>query len=189
MVLHVRSGLRVVALVGALAIAGLSSDTSKGLIPAQSRKSAPDFALQDSAGTVVKLSDYKGKVVLLDFWATWCHGCKTEIPWYVEFQDRYKADGLSAIGVSMDDSWDPVRSFLAEHKVNYPIVLTNDEVTKLYKIGEMPVTLLIDRDGKVADWHVGMVDKGIFEQEIQQLLKDTVTQHSSRSSERVANGY
>src|SRR5215471_10009049 len=122
---HLRSCWRVAALMGAMAIALSSSDTSSGLAPAASRKNAPDFVLPDSTGSKLKLSDYKGRVVLLDFWATWCHGCKTEIPWYVEFQERYKNAGLSAIGVSMDDGWDPVRSFLAEHKVNYPIVLVN----------------------------------------------------------------
>jgi peroxiredoxin len=144
-----------------------------GLIPAASRKSAADFSLQDSAGKTIKLADYKGKVVLLDFWATWCGGCKTEIPWYVEFQSKYRTDGLVAIGVSMDDGWNIVRPFLAQHEINYPIILGDDNIIKAYKITNMPVTLLIDRDGKVADWHVGMVDKTAFEVEIQDLLKDS----------------
>ena len=82
---------------------------------------APDFSLNDSAGSPVKLSAYKGRVVLLDFWATWCAGCKVEIPWYMEFQDKYRNDGLAAIGVSMDDDgWKSVKPFLDEHKLNYP---------------------------------------------------------------------
>lgn len=149
------------------------ADSPGGLIPVTSRKSAADFALQDSAGKTIRLADYKGKVVLLDFWATWCGGCKTEIPWYIEFENKYKTEGLVAIGVSMDDGWSVVRPFLAQHAINYPIVLGDDNVTKAYKITNMPVTLLIDREGKVADWHVGMVDKGTFENEIQELLKDS----------------
>ena len=70
---------------------------------ANSRKTAPDFTLNDSRGDPIKLSNYKGKIVLLDFWATWCHGCKTEIPWYMEFASKYKDSGLAVIGVSMDD--------------------------------------------------------------------------------------
>src|ERR1700688_4727788 len=85
---------------------------------------APDFTLKDSAGSPVKLSAYKGKVVLLDFWATWCTGCKVEIPWYVEFQNKYRNDGLVAIGVSMDDDgWKSVKPFLAQHPISYPVVI------------------------------------------------------------------
>jgi peroxiredoxin len=151
-----------------------SAATPSELIPATSRKAAPDFALKDSAGSTVKLSDYKGKVVLLDFWATWCHGCQTEIPWYMQFETKYRDAGLSAIGVSMDsDGWKAVRPFIAEHKLNYPIVIGDDGISKSYHIDSMPVTLLIDRDGRVADWHVGMVDKDAFESEIRSLLNDS----------------
>jgi peroxiredoxin len=148
-----------------------AAQSTKFTAPA-SRKPAPDFALTDSTGASVKLSDYKGKVVVLDFWATWCHGCKTEIPWYMEFQTRYKAQGLSVIGVSMDeDGWKSVTPYLKENPINYSIVVGNQDVAKLYAVEAMPVTLLIDRDGKIAATHAGMVDKAAFEAEIKSLLQ------------------
>jgi cytochrome c biogenesis protein CcmG/thiol:disulfide interchange protein DsbE len=136
---------------------------------------APDFTLTDSTGSPVKLSAYKGKVVLLDFWATWCTGCKVEIPWYMEFQNKYRSDGLSAIGVSMDDDgWKSVKPFLEEHKLNYPVVIANQDLTTRYGgLPSLPMTLLIDRDGKIAESQAGMVDKGAFENKIKSLLRQS----------------
>ena len=137
------------------------------------RKAAPNFTLSDSNSTSVRLADYKGRVVLLDFWATWCHGCKTEIPWYMEFQTKYKDKGLSVIGVSMDeDGWKSVKPFLEEKKVNYAVVIGNEDLARLYAVDALPVTLLIDRDGKIAASYPGMVDKDNFENEIRVLLQE-----------------
>jgi cytochrome c biogenesis protein CcmG/thiol:disulfide interchange protein DsbE len=137
------------------------------------RQEAPAFSLSDSQGASVTLSHYRGKVVLLDFWATWCHGCKTEIPWYVEFQRRYKARGLTAIGVSMDDDgWTSIRPFLKNHRLNYPVVIGSRELADKYGVDNMPVTLLIDRDGKIAVSHSGMVNRAGFESEIRKLLQE-----------------
>jgi peroxiredoxin len=141
--------------------------------PRGSRATAPDFTLTDSNGSALKLSAFKDKVVLLDFWATWCHGCKIEIPWYVEFQNKYKERGLSAIGVSMDDDgWKSVKPFLQQNKLNYPVVIGNEGLGKQFGVESMPVTLLIDRDGKIAESHAGFVDKNSFEQEILELLDE-----------------
>jgi peroxiredoxin len=160
-----------VALVVAFA---LSAVAPADLTPATSRKTAPDFTLTDAKGAPIKLSAYKGRVVLLDFWATWCTGCKVEIPWYVEFQSKYKRSGLSALGVSMDDDgWKSVLPFLQLHKINYPIVIGNWDMGDRFGFSSMPATLLIDRDGRIADLHVGMVDKAAFENEIQTLLKES----------------
>ena len=135
-------------------------------------KAAPNFTLSDSKGASVRLSDYKGKVVLLDFWATWCHGCKTEIPWYMEFQNKYKDKGLSVIGVSMDDDgWKSVKPFIEANKMNYEVVIGNESLAKLYAVDALPVTLLIDREGNIAVSHAGMVDKSAFENEIRDLLQ------------------
>ena len=142
-------------------------------LPSTDRKPAPDFALTDSNGSRIALSQYKGRVVLLDFWATWCTGCKVEIPWYLEFQKRYEARGLSSIGVSMDEEgWPVVRPYLRAHPISYPIVLGNPDLVKPYDITNLPVTLLIDRRGRIADAHLGMVDKDAWEQEIRQLLAE-----------------
>src|SRR5258708_3616853 len=150
------------------------------ITPPDTRKTAPDFNLRDSRGASITLSRYKGRVVLLDFWATWCTGCKVEIPWYMEFQTKYKHDGLSVIGVSMDeDGWKSVKPFLKEHPISYSVVIGNPDLAKLYGVDSMPMTLLIDRDGRIAASHVGMVDKGAFEGEIQVLLKEDAAKRAA----------
>ena len=137
------------------------------------RKPAPDFRLIDSNGAPVRLSSFKGKVVLLNFWATTCGGCKTEIPWFVEFSERYKQRGLSVIGVSLDDDgWKSVRPFLKEKKLNYTVVIGSDALANQYGVNEMPVTLLIGRDGQIAYSHTGVVDKSQCEEEIRSLLEE-----------------
>jgi cytochrome c biogenesis protein CcmG/thiol:disulfide interchange protein DsbE len=114
----------------------------------------------------------KGRVVLLDFWATWCTGCKLEIPWYVEFQKKYGAQGLTSVGIAMDeDGWTSVRPYLREHPIGYPIVINERNVGDQYGVTNLPVTLLIDRQGRIADAHLGLVDKAGWERQIQTLLR------------------
>jgi peroxiredoxin len=138
------------------------------------RKTAPNFSLIDSRGASVRLSDYKGKVVLLSFWATWCLWCETEIPWYVEFQNKYKDKGLSVIGVSMDeDGWRSARPFLEEKKMTYTVVVGNEALASSYALDALPLTVLIDRDGKIANSQAGIMDKDSFENEIRVLLRTT----------------
>jgi peroxiredoxin len=138
------------------------------------RKAAPAFALPDAKGAQVGLADYKGKVVLLNFWATWCTGCKEEIPWFIDFQDKYRAKGLEVVGVSMDDEgWKVVNSWLAEHPLNYKILLGNDVMANLYGgVDALPMTLLIDRTGKIVSSHTGVVDRAVCEKELQVLLDE-----------------
>ncbi len=151
------------------ASASLSAEIAK---PA-ARKPATDFSLPGRDGKPVKLSSLKGKVVLLDFWATWCTGCKVEIPWFIEFDKAYRAKGLAALGVAMDDEgWEKVAPYLKEHPISYPIVAGNFDAAGPYGITALPVTVLIDRAGRVAARHVGVVDKKAFEGELKQLLAE-----------------
>jgi peroxiredoxin len=132
---------------------------------------APDFVLKDAQGDDLRLSDYKGRVVLLNFWATWCHGCAIEIPWLIEFEKEYRDRGLTVIGVSMDeDGWKSVKPFLEEEKVNYPVVIGNQPMAKPYGLGAMPMTFLINRDGKIAATSVGIIDRAACRRQILELL-------------------
>jgi peroxiredoxin len=138
-----------------------------------SRKPAPAFSLKDASGGTVRLSDYKGSVVLLNFWATWCHGCKTEIPRFMDFQETYGAHGFTVIGASVDDTgWKAVKPFIQSQKMNYPIVIAPANLAKRYGVGEMPLSILIDRNGRIADSHAGVVDRTAWESEIQRLLNE-----------------
>jgi cytochrome c biogenesis protein CcmG/thiol:disulfide interchange protein DsbE len=140
---------------------------------AKSRKAAPEFALKDAQSAPVKLSDYRGKVVLLNFWATWCHGCKLEIPWFMEFEKKYKGGGLEVIGVAMDDDgWKSVKPYAEEKKMNYAVVTGDEDLGKLYGLDSMPMTVLIDREGRIAATYSGMVDREKCESEIRMLLQE-----------------
>lgn len=137
------------------------------------RKHAPDFSLKDANGATVKLSDYKGKVVLLDFWATWCGPCKIEIPWFMEFEKTYKDRKFAVLGVSMDDDgWSVVKPYVEKNRINYRILLGNENTGSLYGgVDSLPTTFLIDRAGRIASTHVGLsTSKSGFENEIKQLL-------------------
>jgi peroxiredoxin len=138
-----------------------------------SRKPVPAFNLKDSKGAAIKLADYKGKVVLFNFWATWCHGCTQEMPWFIEFQDKYRGQGLAVIGVSMDDDgWKSVKPFIREKKVNYTVAIGDKALGDQFGLTGMPMTLLIDRDGHIADKYEGVVDREGCEKEIRALLEE-----------------
>ena len=154
---------------------GCSSETVKAasVKPDNERKAAPEFALKDADGKLVHLSDYKGKVVLLDFWATWCGPCKIEIPWFMDMQRKNRDRGFEVLGVSMDDEgWEVVKPFLSDLQVNYRVVIGNDVTAQLYGgVDALPTTFLIDRGGKIAAVHVGLASKKDFEDGIEQLLQ------------------
>ena len=141
--------------------------------PDNERKPAPDFTLKDANGKVVHLSDYRGKVVLLDFWATWCGPCKIEIPWFEEMERQNKDKGFEVIGIAMDDEgWEVVKPFIADLNVNYRIVIGNDSTAEIYGgVDALPTTFLIDREGKIAAVHVGLASKRDFQDGIEELLQ------------------
>ena len=141
------------------------------LVPASARRLAPTFAMSDSNGKTFDLKSTRGKVVIVNFWATWCGGCKYEMPWFVDFDQKYRAQGLNVMGVSMDDSMEKAKTYLAEKHISYPTVLGNDALGEKFHLGAMPLTILIDRAGKVAASHSGVIDKNDFEKHIQQLLR------------------
>ena len=160
-----------------ISLSGCHADHEKAMAatvvkPAKDRKPAPDFTLKDSYGQAVKLSDYKGKVVLLNFWATWCGPCKIEIPWFQEFETANTSKGFAVLGVAMDDEgWDVVKPYIEQHKVNYRVLLGNEQVGTLYGgVESLPTTFVLDREGKIASVHIGLVSKGDYAQEIQALL-------------------
>jgi peroxiredoxin len=151
----------------------LSARAQAHLTPENARYAAPDFILKDASDKNIGLSEQKGKVVLVNFWATWCHGCQLEIPWFVEFQKKYEKQGLMVIGISMDDDgWKSVRPWLSEKRVNYPIVIGNQPLADRFGLDGMPLTALVDRDGKIADVHLGVVEKDATEKKIQALLQE-----------------
>jgi peroxiredoxin len=133
---------------------------------------APDFTLPQLDGHDLRLSSYRGKVVLLDFWATWCDPCREEIPHFVELQQKYASSGLQIIGVSMDDSPDPVRPFYQQFHMNYPVVMGTAETGSAYGgVLGLPIAFLIDRKGIIQFKHMGATDAAVFEKDITTLLQ------------------
>ena len=138
------------------------------------RRMAPDFTLNDAAGQPLKLSEFRGKVVLLNFWATWCAPCKQEIPWFVEFQRSNEQRGFAVLGVSMDEGgWHSVQPYIEEKRVNYPVMIGNDEVAGLFGgLDSIPLTLIIDRSGRIAAIHAGLCRKDEYESDIDAVLNE-----------------
>lgn len=147
--------------------------SAASLKPEKQRKAAPDFSLKDSEGKAVKLSDYKGKVVLLNFWATWCGPCKIEIPWFVEFEQKFKDRGFAVLGVAMDEEgWDVVRPYIQDKRVNYRVILGDDVTAQIYGgVESLPTTFMIDQEGRIASIHIGLISKSDYQNEIMQLLE------------------
>ncbi len=137
------------------------------------RKPAADFQLADLDGNPVRLSALRGKVVLLDFWATWCPPCRAELPHFKELYAAYKGKGLEMIGLSAGEDPQTVKPFIQANRIAYPIAIATSEIEQAYGgIRGLPTTFLIDKQGRIARKYVGYQDKQIFEQEIQALLAE-----------------
>jgi cytochrome c biogenesis protein CcmG, thiol:disulfide interchange protein DsbE len=143
---------------------------------------APEFSLPALTGQTLDLSAYRGKVVLLDFWATWCDPCREEIPHFVELQAQYRDQGLQVIGISMDDAPEPVRDFYQRFHMNYPVAMGNAKIGELYGgVLGLPITFLIDRNGRIEGKHIGAANVLVLEREIKALLQAQSTSQFSPS--------
>lgn len=132
-----------------------------------------DFTLKDVNGRDVALASLAGKPLLINFWATWCGPCKAEMPWFVEFSDKYKAKGLAVVGVSVDDPPEDIRGFAAEHHVTYPLLVGRDrsDIAKAYDAEDViPVSWLVRADGTVQAKVTGIHGKDWFEQQLQAMF-------------------
>jgi peroxiredoxin len=130
-----------------------------------------DFVLKDQLNAPVKMADYKGKVAIVNFWATWCGPCKTEIPDFVKLYDQYKDKGLVIVGISVDDSPEELQAFMKEYKMNYPVLqMTPDVETAWGPFYGYPTSFIVARDGTICTKHLGPATKEQFEREIKALL-------------------
>jgi len=133
-------------------------------------EAAPAFSLPDIHGRTVSLADYRGKVVILDFWATWCPPCKREIPDFISLQSRYGGKGLQVIGVGLDEP-DKLKEFAAKNGMNYAVLLGNDAIAQRYGgISGIPTTVLINRQGAIAGRYEGFRPGSFFEDQVQRLI-------------------
>jgi peroxiredoxin len=149
---------------------GKSSGAATGL--SGTMMPAPSWELQNADGQMIHSSDFKGKVVILDFWATWCPPCKAEIPGFIALQKEYGKNGLAVIGVSVDEGGaDVVKSFAKQLGMNYTVVLADDKTTQVFGgIEAIPTTFIIDREGRIVTKHLGFTEKDEFEKELKPLL-------------------
>lgn len=161
------------ALVFGIALVPMASQAAEAVCSANAKPVSLNLTLQDIDGKAVKLADYKGKVILLDFWATWCPPCRKEIPGYIELYNTYKSRGLVVVGISMDDETEAVKPFADKIKMNYPVLLGagNDNLTAAFGELPLPTSFVIGRDGRVCARHDGLTAKEQVEREIAALLQ------------------
>jgi peroxiredoxin len=139
--------------------------------PLTANTAAPEFNLTDINGQPVDSSKYRGKVVLVDFWATWCVPCEAEIPHLVEWQANHGGDGLQVVGFSMDDTAGPVKKYVEQHKMQYPIAMADDKtIAQFGGVLGLPANFIIGRDGKLIARHVGVSDINVLKKEVETAL-------------------
>jgi len=174
-------------LVGALPFKCITAIAEQPVVRARiqvvkERKPAPEFRLMDARKNEMTLSDFRGEVVLLNFWATACGACRIEIPYFAEFDRRFRANGFQAAGLALDisyeglkgpeEAWARVNPFVKNHRLAFPILMADDAVEKAYRIESLPSTYMLDRKGRVAAVYIGLVDKADVETNIKTLLAE-----------------
>jgi peroxiredoxin len=163
---------------------GHAATIKTALIKANARVGAPQFSLSDATGKTLKLSDFRGRVLVLNFWATDCGGCRIEIPWLVDLDKEFKKKEVPVIGISMDisyeslknaaEAWARVKPFVASHQIGYLMLMGDDETTKRYKVEALPASYLIDSRGRIAATYIGLIDEANVRANIDQLLAEPV---------------
>ncbi|MBI2815919.1 MAG: TlpA family protein disulfide reductase [Acidobacteria bacterium] len=154
-------------------------------VPALRGKPAPNFELPDLKGSKGSAADFKNKVLLVNFWATWCAPCIVEIPWFVEFQQKYGPQGLQVIGISLDETGSKdVQLFVEKYKMAYPVLMGDESTAELFGgILGLPTTFIVDRDGKYYSMHRGLVNREALEEELQTVL-GTPSQSAPAATEK-----
>jgi peroxiredoxin len=157
-----------------LAFAGMplfaDQGVSAALAPVHERKEVPELILKDQSGRVVDLREYRGDVVLVSFWATWCRICRQELPWFGEFEAKHSSKGFTVIAVSTDEEgWKAVSPFFESLKMDFKVVLDDGTTSKRYGLDVMPAAFLIDRNGRLAAKYIGLANRENMDSNIKRL--------------------
>jgi peroxiredoxin len=163
----------IVLLAGVLSVSAAAQTSAASACDANAKPAKLNFTFKDVNNRKVSLSDFKGKVIILNFWATWCVPCKAEIPGFIGLQMKYGGRGLQVIGLSVDDPAGTAKKYADDMKMNYPVLLAEgkEEILKAYDpIPSIPVSVVVGRDGKICAKHVGIAPMNVFEKEIASLF-------------------
>ena len=163
------------------------TDQAAGVRPVKDRNPVADLAMPELNGGSWRLSDHRGQVVLINYWASWCAPCRQETPGLIDLARDYRYKGLSIVGVSMDEGGKPaVESFLSEFHVPYPVLMPDLGLPSVPAVEALPTTVLIDRNGRAAKSYVGAVRESVFRADVDRLLAETATSSPSPSAFRTA---
>jgi peroxiredoxin len=171
-----KSTVRLVTIVAVIAVAGCSTAKDTAQVAGCGPDAKPanlNFTVKDLDGHDVTLSAHKGKVILLDFWATWCGPCKIEIPGFIDLYTRYADEGLQVLGFSVDDPVPALKEYAGQMKMNYPVLvgMGHEDIQDAFgPMPGLPTTFIIGRDGKICNSHTGFTEKDKFEEQIKALL-------------------
>ena len=147
---------------------------------------APDFTLPDLKGKKIQLSSFRGKAVVIDFWATWCEPCKIEMPWLVDLQKKYGPQGLQVLGVAMDDADEQtIQEFARKMGVNYPVLKGTEAVADSYGgLDGLPAAFFVDRSGKIVDVAVGLESQSVLEESVKRSLEQKQATPATATGEK-----